>query len=88
MTQSTISSLSSDIQSQIYSEINKENCEIYTITQNTLNQMGLNELEGDNKYLVVYDSENFNKMDIVYIDGFDFDGTKYYTLSKVQEIDE
>ena len=50
--------------------------------------MGLNELKKDiedgSKYIVVYDNQNFNNIDIIYTKGITYRNTKYYTLSSLE----
>ena len=52
--------------------------------------MGLKEVIGEERnveYLVVYDKENFTKMDIVYIEGITYkdEDKVYYTLTQMQQ---
>ena len=90
MVASSISSVEKEAKAQLNAEINQENCEVYEITENTLTKMGLkelvNDIKGDGKYLVVYDLDNFNKMDIIYTSGINYKETKYYTLSSIQSV--
>ncbi len=90
MAEFSINSLDNTVKSQIYSEINQSKCEVYEITNNTLEKMGLKDIAKDegSKYLVIYDSDNFNKMDIVYTNGIQLENETYYTLSVLQSISE
>lgn len=60
----------------------------YEITSETLEKMGLDELKKDiedgSKYIVVYDNENFNDIDIIYTKGITYRNDRYYTLSSLE----
>jgi hypothetical protein len=54
-----------------------------------LKNIGLNDIQdssSSSQYLVVYNSSDYTKMDIVYTTGVTYNGTKYYTLSALQQI--
>lgn len=75
------------IEADLSDEIKNEGYECYSITSNTLEKMGFDELakeEGD-KYAVVYNSKDFTKLDIVYLDGVKYKNDTYFTLSRLQQ---
>ncbi len=78
-----------EIISKVDSDINNEDgCDCYEITKDTLVDMGLNELaeETENgEYVVVYNSKDYKKLDIVYKAGINYEKVKYYTLSSLQK---
>ncbi len=89
MTLVNVNTLSSEIQSQLNSAIDKNNCEVYKITATTLEKMGLDEISEDSdSYYIVYNAENFNESDIVYVDGFKDGNDIYYTLSSMQAMND
>ena len=50
--------------------------------------MSLDDLAKDvnsGDYVVVYNSNDYKNMDIIYVPGVDFEGNTYYTLSSLQE---
>ena len=73
---------------QLNNSINQDTNTAYEITNETLEKMGLNELKKDiedgSKYIVVYDNQNFNNIDIIYTKGITYRNTKYYTLSSLE----
>ena len=82
-----------EIISKVDNNVNTGNgCECYEITKETLEEMGLNDLakdSSDGEYIVVYDANDYKNLDIVYINGIEYNKTKYYTLSSLQKaIDE
>lgn len=71
------------------------NIEAYSITENTLKKMGLDEaiedIKDGDKYIMVFaiDTEgnnivNVNSIDIIYTSGIEYEGNVYYTLSALQ----
>ncbi len=74
---------------QLLNSINLDNCEMYEITSATLDKMGLNEmsedLSEDAKYIVIYNKDNFNEMDIIYTEGVIYQKETYFTLSSLQK---
>lgn len=78
-----------DLVSKVSSDINGEGgCECYEITKDTLVKMSLDDLAKDvnsGDYVVVYNSNDYKNMDIIYVPGVDFEGNTYYTLSSLQE---
>jgi type II secretory pathway pseudopilin PulG len=77
----------SNIISQLDSEVSSD-YDVYEISQ-MLKNIGLNDTQdssSSSQYLVVYNSSDYTKMDIVYTTGVTYNGTKYYTLSALQQI--
>lgn len=74
--------------SKVDSNINNENgCECYEITKETLEKMGLEELlnqTNNGDYVVVYNSEDYNNLEIIYQPGIPYRNNTYYTLSNIQ----
>ena len=75
---------------QLSSDINQNNFTAYEITSETLDKMGLNEIKKDiedgEKYIVVYDNENYGNIDIIYTKGITYKENKYYTLSNLETV--
>lgn len=79
--------------SKVDSTINDSNgCEAYKITKETLETMGLSDLANeseDGEFVVVYNSNDFNKLEIVYPSGVSYENSTYWTLTalhnKIQE---
>ena len=46
--------------------------------------MGLSDIK-DETYMVIYDKNDYKKMDILYPDGVSYKKTTYYTLSEIQK---
>ena len=60
--------------------INTNECVAYSITKETLNLMGLEELANnteDNEYAIVFDLSDFTKFDVLYKDGVDYQKNTY-----------
>ena len=68
---------------KIPSEANKTNCVFYQISEDGLTNMGLDDLKNE-KYIVSYDKEDYNKIDVIYPDGVKYKKVIYYTLSKLK----
>lgn len=88
----TKSSNEKEIINKLDSNVNTDGgYECYEITTETLNIMGLNEMVKDTydgEYVVVYDANDYKNLDIVYVDGIEYNKTIYYTLSKLQGVIE
>ena len=69
----------------IVSNIDVSNYFAYIISSNGLSLMGLDD-KNDGKYMVIYDKEDYKKMDVIYIDGVNYKNETIYTLSKMQEV--
>ena len=78
-----------DIISKVNSSINDSNgCEAYNITKDALNEIGLTDLANeseDGEFVVVYNSKDFTKLEIVYPSGVPYENSKYYTLTDLQD---
>ena len=82
------------VDNEYYTQLNNninQNSDSYTayeITSETLEKMGLDELKKDiengSKYIVVYDNENLNNIDIIYTKGITYRNDRYYTLSSLE----
>lgn len=62
--------------------------ECYEITKDTLVEMNLDDLAKDTNsgnYAVIYDSNDYKNLEIIYIPGIEYNNTKYYTLSSLQQ---
>lgn len=59
--------------------------ECYLIITGTLEKMGLSDIQDGDNYVVVYNLSDYTKLDIVFLSGIQYEGTMYYTLSKLQE---
>ena len=46
--------------------------------------MGLSDIEDTDNYAVVYNKEDYTKLDIIYLPGIEYNGIIYYTVSKLQ----
>lgn len=77
-----------EIISKVDSSINDSNgCEAYTITTDTLSEMGLSDLassSSDGEFVVVYNSADYTKLEIVYPAGISYDNSTFYTLSNLK----
>ena len=77
-----------DVTSKVDSSIiNPEKCEAYNITKETLHAMGLSDLANntnDGDFVVIYDSDDFTKLEIVYPSGIKYDKETYWTLSSIK----
>ena len=74
---------SSNIDSK-YVSINTNNYIAYDITEQALINMGLSDIK-DETYMVIYDKNDYKKMDIIYPDGVSYKKITYYTLSEIQK---
>ncbi len=46
--------------------------------------MGLKDIENIENYIVVYSTQDFTKLDVVYTEGIKYNDKIYYTLSSLQ----
>lgn len=76
--------IESNIENDIDSLVKEENYEVYLISNETLEKMGLSGIEDIENYLVVYNLADYTKLDIVNKAGIEYDGNIYYTLSTAQ----
>lgn len=77
-------SIESKYINQIGNNVDKNNYFSYEISEEALISMGLEDIKKE-KYKVVYDRNDFNKLDIIYIDGVSYKGKTYYTLSELKK---
>ena len=68
-----------------YINIDTSNYVAYTIKPEGLTLMGLDEIKND-QFMVIYDKEDYKKMDVIYKNGVKYKGEDIYTLSKIQEV--
>lgn len=59
--------------------------ESYSLTEQALEKMGLEDVKEDTNYIVVYNSGDYTKLDVIYKTGITYNETKYYTLSTLQK---
>lgn len=57
----------------------------YTISPEALSGMGLDDIKNE-MYIVVYDKDDYKKMDVIYPNGVSYNKKTYYTLSKLQSV--
>lgn len=84
MKKSDISSVSSEITANIDEEVTSGEYEYYQLTKDTLDYMGLSDIEDTDNYVVVYNKDDYTKLDIIYLPGIEHEGVIYYTVSKLQ----
>ena len=58
----------------------------YAITNQTLSEMGLSEID-PTRYVIVFSSSDYTNMDVVLIEGFKYGKSIYYTLSEMEAIE-
>lgn len=68
-----------------YVNIDTSNYVAYTVSPEGLSGMGLDEIKNE-QYMVIYDKDDFKKMDVIYTNGVSYNRTMYYTLSALQEV--
>ena len=68
---------------QISDEI-KNSYVAYTVNKDALKNMGLGELK-EGEYLIIFNENDYNLMDVIYINGAEYNGNIYYSLSSLQE---
>lgn len=71
---------------QVDAIVDTENYDAYKVEESALETMGLMELKEDEPYIVIYSSENYNQMDIIYTGGVMYNDISYYTLSALQQV--
>ena len=74
----------SQLPNDIYVDTSKG--DLYRLSQQNLNDMGLSKIEitNDNYYVVQYDIENI-KIDVINTEGYKLDGKMYYSLSQMEK---
>lgn len=80
--------LNADQINQIDDDVKSNNYEYYEMTDNTLEYMKLSGIGSGESYVVVYNSEDYSKLDIVFILGIKYKNRIYYTLSELQKDNE
>ena len=68
---------------QISDEI-KNSYVAYTVNKYALKNMGLGELK-EGEYLIIFNENDYNLMDVIYINGAEYNENIYYSLSSLQE---
>ena len=58
----------------------------YAITNQTLSEMGLSEID-PTRYVIVFSSSDYTNMDVVLIEGFKYGKSINYTLSEMEAIE-
>ena len=69
---------------QIGNDIDTENCTSYSVSPKGLTDMGLDDIKTES-YIVVYDNDDYKKVDIVFPDGVRYNKRTCYTLSEIQK---
>ena len=68
-----------------YINIDTSDYVAFIISPEGLSSMGLEEIKNE-QYMVIYDKEDFKKMDVIYLNGVNYKKTMYYTLSNLQSV--
>lgn len=68
---------------QIPSEINSTDYNFYQISESGLTNIGLKDIKNE-IYIVAYNKNDYNKIEIIYPKGVKYKGETYYTLSKLK----
>ncbi len=68
-----------------YINIETTNYIAYTISPEGLSSMGLDEIKNE-QYMVIYDKDDYKKMDVIFTNGIKYKKVQYYTLSNLQSI--
>lgn len=79
-----VTTISQEQASQLDADIKNAEYICYLITEETLEYMGLSEIDDEESYIVVYKKDDFTKLDIVYSDAISYEGESFYTLSRLQ----
>ena len=78
---------SSTIESKVDSSIKENGCVAFNITKETIEDMGMSDLANqteNGEFVVVYNSKDFSKLEIVYPSGIPYEKATYWTLSELQ----
>lgn len=78
---------SGTIESKVDSSIKENGCVAYSITKDTLEDMGMSDLANqteNGEFVVVYNKNDFSKLEIVYPSGIPYEKSTYWTLSELQ----
>ena len=68
-----------------YINIDTTNYVAYEVTDTALTKMGLDDIK-DETYIVLYDKEDYKKMDVIYPEGVIYNKNQYYALSELQNV--
>ena len=78
---------SGTIESKVDSSIKENGCVAYNITKDTLEDMEMSDLASqteNGEFVVVYNKNDFSKLEIVYPSGIPYEKSTYWTLSELQ----
>ena len=78
---------SSSIESKVDSSIKENGCIAFNITKDTIENMGMSDLASqteNGEFVVVYNKNDFSKLEIVYPSGISYEKSTYWTLSELQ----
>lgn len=77
--------LSNEQINNIDGQVSKDNNYIiYKLTDVALSKMGLSEIDDCKNYVIVYNLEDYTKLDVLYLPGIKNDNVTYYSLSKLK----
>ncbi len=78
--------LTKEAEGELNQEI-KENggYESYELSQDTIEKIGLKDAVAETDFVVVYNNNDYTKLDVIKKSGINYKGKKYYTLSKLQQ---
>ena len=79
-----VTTISQQQANQLDSDIQNAEYICYLITYDTLEYMGLSEIDDEENYIVVYKKDDFTKLDIVSKEAIPYEGESFYTLSRLQ----
>ena len=81
-----------NILAKLDNSIKENGCEVYSISKETINEMGLTDFANDTEngqFVVAFNSADFTKLEIVCPSGIAYENTTYWTLSELQsKVDE
>ena len=69
---------------ELSSDVTDGGYECYLITSQTLDKMGLSDINDGQNYVVVYNESDYTKLDIIYKVGTEYNDNTYYSLTKLQ----
>ena len=76
-------SVGSEALEQVNQSINSS-YNAYQLSETCLNNMGLGEIKEEG-YIVIFSQSDYKLMDVIYSEGVEYEGTKYYSLSSLKE---
>lgn len=62
-----------------------ENEQGFLVTKVTLEKMGLSGMDESRNYIVIYNINDYTKIDVIYKPGLEYNGSMYYSLSRLQK---